>query len=399
MKTLASFLIESTGKQVKEYSHGVKGKYTLHKKGDIHHLKNKFGEVTHTFVGMEPNEISYHLKHRNEIHGGKSTVKEEYLEEASAASINTHRGGFNEAMFAYHLNGGKWIDDEHKKAAYHHKEMLDQHDPLEARRQNDRAGAQVKSFVEHAKANGYSGVKKVHLTAKPGDIEKHTGIPATQQENPSDVVAHFTKKPKEATHPYYGISLKSSSSNKIGFHNGGLGSVGKDLGIDLESHANKHQQSFLKKHGYKNLAAGAAAVAGEKGTPEYRNSPKYSEAMEHATKVNGAVRDKLHEHYQTMSHKDLKDHLLRTFVKANSSHALPYVKTHGTGGYEKEATAHTEDPSDNEMYHSIKDAKKLEIHKSGGTLMSVHADGKRMFGIQVKHNNGPLTSMKILGQP
>ena len=31
--------------------------------------------------------------------------------------------------------------------------------------------------------------------------------------------------------------------------------------------------------------------------------------------------------------------------------------------------------------------------------MSVHADGKRMFGIQVKHNNGPLTSMKILGQP
>lgn len=400
MKTLSAFLTESTGKKVQEFEHHHKGKYTLHKKGDVNHLKNKYGEVSHTFVGMEPDEISYRLKHNNEIHGsGKTTVKEEYLEESSAAAINTHRGGFNEAMFAYHLNNTSWIDDDHKKAAHHHKEVLDNHDPLEARRQNDRAAAQAKSFLEHAKANGYSGIKKVHLTAKPGDIEKHTGIPATQQENPSDVVAHFSNKPKSAKHGYVGASLKSSSSKKIGFHNGGLGSVGRDLGVDLETHANKLQNQFLKKHGHKNLAAGAAAVAGEKGTSSYRNSKKYDEAMAHATKVNGSVRDKLHEHYQSMKHEDLKSHLLRTFVKANSEHALPYVKTHGTGGYDKEATAHTEDPSDNEMYHSIRDSKKLEIHKSGGTLMSVHADGKRMFGIQVKHNNGPLTSMKILGQP
>jgi hypothetical protein len=100
-----------------------------------------------------------------------------------------------------------------------------------------------------------------------------------------------------------------------------------------------------------------------------------------------------------MKSNDLKEHMLKTYVKASTSHALPYVKTHGTGGHEKEASAHTEDPSDNETYHALKDAKRVHVEKSAGSLISVHADGKRMFGIQVKHNNGPLTPIKILAQP
>jgi hypothetical protein len=55
----------------------------------------------------------------------------------------------------------KWIDDNHKKAAFHHKSMLDKYDKLEARRQNDRAQAQVNSFNEHAKKNGYSNASDV----------------------------------------------------------------------------------------------------------------------------------------------------------------------------------------------------------------------------------------------
>jgi hypothetical protein len=100
-----------------------------------------------------------------------------------------------------------------------------------------------------------------------------------------------------------------------------------------------------------------------------------------------------------MKSNDLKEHMLKTYVKASTSHALPYVKTHGTGGYDKQASAHTEDPSDNETYHALRDAKKVHVEKSAGSLMSVHADGKRMFGIQIKHNNGPLTPIKILAQP
>ena len=46
----------------------------------------------------------------------------------SSSSVNIHRGAFNEAMFAYHANGQKWIDDNHKKAAFQHKTMLDKYD-------------------------------------------------------------------------------------------------------------------------------------------------------------------------------------------------------------------------------------------------------------------------------
>jgi len=405
MKNFKIFL-ESESKQenqTHELNHHTKGKYTLHKSGDYHHAKNKYGEVTHTFYKMDPEHIIGRLSHEHDIHHNdslKKKVDESFLYEISSSSVNIHRGGFNESMFAYHANGQKWINDEHKKAAFHHKEQLDKYDPLEARRQNDRASAQHQSFVEHAKLNGYSKIKAVHLTAKPGDIEKHTGIKATQQENPSDVVVHFHNKPKIAEHGYLGASLKSSSAKKIGFHNGGAGSIGKSLNIDLESEVKKHQSDFIKKKKLPTVTSQAASkVAGVKETSSYRNNPTYKEALSHASMINTKVRDKLHNHYSTMKSNDLKEHMLKTYVKASTSHALPYVKTHGTGGHEKQASAHTEDPSDNETYHTLKDAKRVHVEKSAGSLISVHADGKRMFGIQVKHNNGPLTPIKILAQP
>ena len=403
MQGFLSYLVESEQEtQTHELEHPNKGKYTLHKKGDYHHAKNKYGEVTHTFYKMDPEHIIGRLSHEHDIHSKteKNKVNESILTEMSASSINIHRGAFNEAMFAYHANQQKWVDDDHKKAAFHHKSMLDKYDKLEARRQNDRAIAQTKSFTEHAKKNGYSKIKAVHLTAKPGDIEKHTGIKATQQENPSDVVVHFHNKPKAAEHGYLGASLKSSSAKKIGFHNGGAGSIGKSLGIDLESEVKKQHLSYAKKKGLPTVMTQAAAkIAGKKETKGYRNTPAYREALEHATTINTKVRDKLHQHYSSMKSNDLKEHMLKTYIKASTSHALPYVKTHGTGGYDKQASAHTEDPSDNETYHALRDAKKVHVEKSAGSLMSVHADGKRMFGIQIKHNNGPLTPIKILAQP
>jgi hypothetical protein len=404
MQGFMSFLVESEQEtQTHELEHPIKGKYTLHKKGDYHHAKNKYGEVTHTFYKMDPEHIVGRLSHEHDIHHKteKSKVEESILIEMSSSSVNIHRGAFNEAMFAYHANGQKWVDDNHKKAAFHHKSMLDKFDKLEARRQNDRAQAQVKSFTEHAKKNGYSKIKAVHLTAKPGDIEKHTGIKATQQENPSDVVVHFHNKPKTAEHGYLGASLKSSSAKKIGFHNGGLGAISKSLGgVDLESEAKKQQMSYIKKKGLPTVLSQAAAkVAGKKETKSYRKNPAYTEASEHMNMIDNKVRNKLHGHYSTMKTDELKEHLLKTYVKASTTHALPYVKTHGTGGYEKEASAHTEDPSDNEIYHRLRDAKKIHVERGGNSNMSVHADGKKMFSIQVKHNNGPLTSMKVIAQP
>ena len=162
MQGFLSFLVESEQEtQAHELEHPNKGRYTLHKKGDYHYAKNKYGEVSHTFYKMEPEHIIGRLANEHDIHhkSNKSKITEEVIIEMSASSVNIHRGAFNEAMFAYHANGQKWINDDHKKAAFQHKAMLDKYDKLEARRQNDRAMAQVQSFTEHAKKNGYSKIK------------------------------------------------------------------------------------------------------------------------------------------------------------------------------------------------------------------------------------------------
>ena len=71
------------------------------------------------------------------------------------------------------------------------------------------------------------------MTPKPGDIERKTGIKASQQENPSDISVKFHKKPKEAPHAHLGLSAKSSKSKAIGFHNGGSQDIGNFLSKHL----------------------------------------------------------------------------------------------------------------------------------------------------------------------
>lgn len=184
---------------------------------------------------------------------------------------------------------------------------------------------------------------------------------------------------------------------------------------DIHAHADMRHQEFMKKHKLGTVKSRAAKhVAGEKElhpghtSPSYRNNPLYHKASEHATQVNREVRDKLHKGYSEMAkshHEELKHHLLSTYVKGNSEHSLPYVKIHGTGGGHKAASAHATDPSDNDVYHHIRSAKKFSFHKGGEgninihTHDSEHGPGKRVFGLQVKHNNGPLTNIKINANP
>ena len=184
---------------------------------------------------------------------------------------------------------------------------------------------------------------------------------------------------------------------------------------DIHGHAEKRHQEFMKKHNLGTVKSKAAKlVAGEKkdehgnDNPGYRNNEMYHIASEHARKVNKEVRDKLHKGYSKMAethHEELKHHLMHTYIKGNSEHALPYVKVHGTGGHDKPAHAEATDPSDNETYHTLHNAKKLSFHKGGESLIHVHAHehpnkpGKRIFGLQVKHNSGPLTSIKIGATP
>ena len=100
-------------------------------------------------------------------------------------------------------------------------------------------------------------------------------------------------------------------------------------------------------------------------------------------------------------HEKLRTHLLNTFLKASeSSEGIPYVKVSGRSTPNRDASATVEETHDNPIFHAIKNAKKITMQPSGSAYLSVMADGKRQFGIQVKHNSTPMsTSLKMNGQP
>jgi len=263
MRTFKSFLSEQIKKGHYSFYHPHKGLYKLthHPETNVYHLHNKFGDLSHTFSGhMTPQEVSAELKKDHDMIL-VDKLHEEFLNELAkkppmsdeektrheaakkaSSTINAHRGGYNETQLAKHLNGGEYIDKEHENQDKHHKSKLADHDKKygtsEVKTQEDRAKEQARVFKEHAKKKGYEGVHEVHLTPKPGDIEKKTGIKATQQENPSDIAVKFHKKPTTAKHYYLGLSAKSSSKNKIGFHNGGT----KELGNFLTRHLGENHE-------------------------------------------------------------------------------------------------------------------------------------------------------------
>jgi hypothetical protein len=254
MKSFLTFINEQIKKGFHSFFHPTKGMYKLSRDelNNVYHVHNKFGDLSHSMSGhMTPDEIAKELKDKegmilvDKLHeqfldelakkppmSDEAKLKHAAAKKASNA-LNPHRGGYNETQLAKHLNHGKYIDKEHEQMDKEHKAKLADHDKKydtnEVKQQQDRAKEQHKVFLDHAKKEGYEGVHEVHLTNKPGDIEKKTGIKATQQENPTDIAVKFHKKPAKAGHHYLGISAKSSKVSKIGFHNGGAQHVGDFL--------------------------------------------------------------------------------------------------------------------------------------------------------------------------
>lgn len=185
---------------------------------------------------------------------------------------------------------------------------------------------------------------------------------------------------------------------------------------DIHGHTEKRHKEFMKKHGLgTNKAAAVRAIKGPKHldadkkveNPDYKTSDLYHEAGQHARTINREMRDRLHKGYSEMAkkskHEELRHHLLSTYVKGNSKHALPFVKVHGQGGGDKPAKAHVSNPSDNDVYHKIRSAHHFSFHKGGEANTNVHTHenendkkGTKVFSIQTKHNNGPLTNMKTI---
>lgn len=325
-------------------------------------------------------------------------------EAAKESALNQFRGKVNELAFIHYMrehiakiHGHDMREHDKHPLKFLSPEEREEHSfnskflsPEETHAQHKRAQAQVEAFLEHSRMNGYHHPTHVHHTAFEGDIGRVTGHKQSQTENPSDALVRFKKGPTQ----FLGASLKSSKKSEIGFHNGGAGTIGNSVGIDLESIASKRREEFAKKHGL-----GKTDISRKKAI---KADPQlYEKALEAGGHLHREIADTLHNHYSEMNPEDLRHHLVSTFLKSDENNPVPYVKVTGRGGYgDKPAMAHTEHHHDNPVTNAMLSAKKITTRRSGAGMIHVLADNRHAFTIQAKHNSTPMsTSMKLIGQP
>lgn len=132
------------------------------------------------------------------------------------------KGKLHELLVGKHLNGGnhmdRHVDIEGKSPKEVHDEITEKlggEDSEQYRNFNERAKKSAEDIKNQLGLNS-DDIAKVQWTSKPGDLKRATGIEATQNQDPSDIVV--TNKNGK----HHGISLKVSDDNKpITLSNGG----------------------------------------------------------------------------------------------------------------------------------------------------------------------------------
>ena len=153
---------------------------------------------------------------------------------------NTDLADVNEIYVAFVLNGKKFPDSASEQQYEKKLKLLNE---TQQQQQIGRAIVMADDFLLWAKSKGYTGVKNVYWTARPGFSFKNVvGVDVDQKKNPTDVLVEFSKG------GFLGLSAKSTSGKgDIGFKNPGVGTVDKDLGLKLNDINKKAQEKVIKE--------------------------------------------------------------------------------------------------------------------------------------------------------
>ena len=250
---------------------------------------------------------------------------------------NTDLADVNEIYCAYFLNNKKFPDPASEKQFNKKMDLLSTE---QGEQQIGRAVEMAREFLSWAKGRGYTGVRKVYWTARPGfSFKSVTGTDVDQKKNPTDVLVEFTKG------GFLGLSAKSTSGKgDIGFKNPGVGTVEKDLGIKL-SPINKEKKNIIES-----FKLPAAASSRKGAIRKDKAVQKLTDAM--GSEVLRECRDVMLKKLNTMPASKRKDYIIKSWIDASKDLFPPYVKVTGKG---KNApySADVEDPLNNPKLKAI----------------------------------------------
>ena len=297
---------------------------------------------------------------------------------------NTDLADVNEIYCAFALNKNKFPDSA-SEAQYKKKiELLTEEQIIQ---QVGRATAMSKDFLMWAKKHGYDGVQKVYWTARPGfSFKAVVGRDVNQKKNPTDVLIKFKRG------GFLGLSAKSTSGKAdIGFKNPGVGTVEKDLGIDLNDINKRAIQEIIKDF---DLPPSASSR---------KNAFRKNKATKMVTeKVGQAVLNEMREFMlKTVNKLDQlkrRDYIMKSWIDASDELYPPYVKVTGRGT-KTPFTADIEDPLNNPKLKALME-KKIMFEKVGNESIGVKAGNKKILKMRFKYESEKLaSSMKMSGDP
>lgn len=346
------------------------------------------------FLGWYKGQQETLFEHKKEI--VKKAVKGK--DKDSGGSSQDTKGKLHEILVGYHIQGGRHMhqhaDKEGDTPKQAHDKLRDKVSDDEYKSINKRAKLAAEDIRARVEKTGHK-ISHVHWTSKAGDIERSTGIKASQKEDASDIVIHSAKGNKKKFH---GVSLKVSdgTSKHVPVSNPGMESTHGGNRI-LEAHRNEIKKKFPSL---------AKATNAEQRKALMKASPRMNDwVRKKNTETLHKLGKHLHKTLTKMSPEDLAHHV-KTHVL--QSHPTPMQKAghdhirHTTYMSKGVQTHHAYDPSKH-FEHIFKDPKNIshhvEVEHSGGAAVQFKYKGKTFASHRLKFNSqsDPLGGIKGSG--
>jgi len=301
-------------------------------------------------------------------------------------TANTVLSDINEIYTGYVLAGNKWYNADAKKQ---YNDRLLQAKTEEVADAQAKAVVMAQEFLKWAKLNGFSGkVVNVWWTARPNSMTEAVKRPVDQRKNPTDILIKFSSGPSEG---FLGLSAKATQgSGDIGFKNPGLGTVDRNLGMNLAQKYQSQLDQTIKKF---NLPPSS----NERKAHIRANPGVKKHTEEIGIKILAAMRDEMLTRLLKFKQPELIKYLLTDWMDAEVTFP-PYVKVTGQGNREP-YKAVVMDPINNEKLSALS-KYKITLEKVGNESIGVKAGEKKIMKMRFKFESEKMaSSLKLSGDP
>jgi len=216
-------------------------------------------------------------------------------------------------------------------------------------------------------------------------MSEAVGFDVDQKKNPTDVLVQFESGPCNG---FLGLSAKATKGKTdIGFKNPGLGTIDKNLDLNL---CEKYETQICSIVSKMNLPQTA------KERKEHIRANSYIQKQTHdiGVKLLAEFRDSLYNRMLTMNQEDLKNYIIDDWMDAKESN-VPYVKVTGFGN----GTAEVCNPLDNPKLVAIK-TQLISLHKVGNESIGVQAGDVKVCKGRFKFESEKMaSSIKMSMEP